>query len=61
MKLAIRSLFDLPVKICYNENWAVPTSDVVWQLYNAWDAPKQMIWITNWICPSSRGDSWSVL
>lgn len=54
VKLVIKKSGFLPIKICYSENWVVSTSDVAQQLYNAWDAPKQMNWITNWICPLSK-------
>lgn len=49
-----KTSFFLPVKICSNENCIVSTSDVTQQLYNAWDAPKQMNCITKWVCPSFK-------
>lgn len=54
MKLVIKKAAFLPIKICYNENWVVSTSEVAKQLYNTWDTPKQMNWIMNWICPFSK-------
>lgn len=56
MKLAIKKIKDFffPLKTCSNENCVISISDVARQLYNAWDAPKQTNWITNWICPFSK-------